>query len=195
MGLTEGSAAWNNAMDRLSTGDTNAQLQSLLAGRTEYGNQFNRGLNQNQNNFGQDQAAANFANQSNSQRFGQNNAQQQLALALRGQQFGENQSMANFANQSNQQDFNQQLGLANLDDAQRQQWFTEQQAVLNNPYQQYGLLNGALPGDPKMPTFATAGKGTAPDFTGAAAATAAANDNKTKGYFDMAGNAVNSIWG
>ena len=70
-GLTEDSPAFQRAIERLDQGDTDAQLKSLLAGTTEYGNQFNRALTQNQSNFGQ------------------NLDTQKLAMALRGQQFGE----------------------------------------------------------------------------------------------------------
>jgi hypothetical protein len=70
-GLTEDSPAFQRAIARQDTGDTDAQLKSLLAGTTEYGNQFQRGLSQNQSNFGQ---------RSDAERF---------AMGLRGQQFGE----------------------------------------------------------------------------------------------------------
>ena len=52
-GLTEDSAAFQRGMERLDTGDTNAQLKSLLAGQSEYGAAFGRGQSQNQQNFGQ----------------------------------------------------------------------------------------------------------------------------------------------
>lgn len=62
-GLTEDSPAFQRAMERLDQGDTDAQLKSLLAGTQEYGNQFNRGLAQNQSNFSQFSTAEEFANQ------------------------------------------------------------------------------------------------------------------------------------
>lgn len=52
-GLTEGSEAFQRGMTRLDQGDTDAQLRSLLAGTTEYGNTFNRAAGQNAQNFGQ----------------------------------------------------------------------------------------------------------------------------------------------
>lgn len=77
MGLTEDSPAFQRAMETLGTGDTEAQLRALLAGQTEYGNQFNRALQQNQSNFGQSSDAEKFA------------------MALRGQQWGEQGDQAN----------------------------------------------------------------------------------------------------
>lgn len=62
-GLTEDSPAFQRAMERLDQGDTDAQLKSLLAGTTEYGQQFNRGLAQNTSNFSQYSTAEEFANQ------------------------------------------------------------------------------------------------------------------------------------
>jgi len=78
-GLSENSEAFQRGMTRLDQGDTEAQLRSLLAGQAEYGNQFNRGLQENQSNFGQ------------------NSNTQQLIQALRGQQFGEQGAAANLS--------------------------------------------------------------------------------------------------
>jgi len=61
-GLTEDSPAFQRAMERLDQGDTDAQLKSLIAGTTEYGNQFNRGLDANESNFQQYATAEEFAN-------------------------------------------------------------------------------------------------------------------------------------
>jgi len=92
-GLTEGSPAFNAAMTRLDQGDTDAQLKSLLAGTTEYGNQFGRAKDQN------------------SQNFGQNLDQQKLALALRGQQGNEQDVMAKFADAQRKQQFDERSAL------------------------------------------------------------------------------------
>jgi hypothetical protein len=72
-GITEDSGAWARSMDTLNRNDVDARNQALLAGANENNNIFNRGLQQN------------------NQVFGQNSAAQQLAMALRGQQFGERQ--------------------------------------------------------------------------------------------------------
>jgi hypothetical protein len=77
-GLTEDSPAFQRAIQRLDQGDTDAQLKALLAGTTEYGNIFNRGVDKSKLNFGQ------------------NLDTQKLATELRSNQFGEQKDMANF---------------------------------------------------------------------------------------------------
>jgi hypothetical protein len=52
-GLTEDSAAFQRAMLRLDQGDTDAQNKALIAGTNEYGNQYNRSLNNRQQAFGE----------------------------------------------------------------------------------------------------------------------------------------------
>jgi len=49
-GLPEDSAAFQRAIARLDESDRQAMNESLLAGRADYGNSFNRGLNQSANN-------------------------------------------------------------------------------------------------------------------------------------------------
>jgi hypothetical protein len=81
-GLSEDSPAFQRAMLTQGQADTDAQLKSLLAGTTEYGNQFNRGLD-----------SAKFGSANQAQGFSQGLDTQKLALALRGQQFGEKQAV------------------------------------------------------------------------------------------------------
>jgi len=95
-GLTEGSPAWNAALTRLDQGDTDAQMQSLLAGYQEYGNQFGRAKDQNAQNFGQGLD------------------QQKLALALRGQQGNEQDVMAKFADAQRKQQFGEAQDIRNM---------------------------------------------------------------------------------
>lgn len=52
-GLTEDSPAFQRAMLRLDQADTDAQNKALIAGTTEYGNQYNRSLNNRQQSFGE----------------------------------------------------------------------------------------------------------------------------------------------
>ena len=52
-GLTEDSPAFQRAMLRLDQGDTDAQNKALIAGTSEYGNQFNRSLQGRQQGFGE----------------------------------------------------------------------------------------------------------------------------------------------
>ena len=67
-GITENSPAWTRAIQRLDTGDTAAQNQALLGATTEYGNIFNRGLQQNTQNFGQGMDVANLTDRQRAQR-------------------------------------------------------------------------------------------------------------------------------
>ena len=90
-GLTENSEAFQRGMTRLDQGDIAAQNQALIAGTQEYGNQFNRGMGQNAQNFGQ------------------NASTQQLIQALRGQQFGEQGSEAGLNMAQRQQQLAEQL--------------------------------------------------------------------------------------
>jgi len=94
-GLTEDSPAFQRAMLRQGQADTDAQLKSLLAGTTEYGNQFQRGLAQNQSNFGQRSDAEKFA------------------MGLRGQQFGEQGSMIKADADARAAGLNERVGLRN----------------------------------------------------------------------------------
>tara|TARA_R110000868_G_scaffold5782_1_gene33922 strand:+ start:3589 stop:4962 length:1374 start_codon:yes stop_codon:yes gene_type:complete len=122
-GLTENSEAFQRGMARLDEGDTRAQLQSLLAGTTEYGNQFNRAAGQNQQNFGQNFNAAQLANSQNQQQFAQDMGQAQFNSSNQSQKFNQDMGQAQFGNQSQNQQFNQNLAGANLKDSQNQQQF------------------------------------------------------------------------
>lgn len=90
-GLTEDSPAFQRAMLRQGQADTDAQLKSLIAGQQEYGNAFQRGMGQNQQNYGQKSDAEKFA------------------MALRGQQFGEQGSELELASNKRNQDIQEML--------------------------------------------------------------------------------------
>lgn len=139
-GITEDSEAWGRSMDTLNRSQTDANNQALLYGTQENNNIFNRGLQLNNQVWGQNNDRFNQTLNSNNQIFGQNQAAQQMALALRGQQ-------ANEAWQGGQ-----------LNLQQRQQMMNAQ----NNPYQQLMWLNSMQQGSPQ---FNQAGPGT--DYTSA----------------------------
>jgi hypothetical protein len=92
-GLTEDSPAFQRAMLRQGQADTDAQLKSLIAGQTEYGNQFARAKGENQQNFDQ------------------NNTAQMMAEKLRGDRFSENTDVANFANKLRGQQLDERSAL------------------------------------------------------------------------------------
>lgn len=106
-GLTENSPAFQTAMRRLDEGDTQAQLGALLAGQTEYGNAFNRGMGQNDQNFTQGTGLR-----------GQLTEEQN-------QQYAQQLSKSGFANQANAQNFSQNLQAQNLANSIRQQGWAE----------------------------------------------------------------------
>jgi hypothetical protein len=70
-GITEGSLAFDKAMERRDRAQTDAEMQALLGGAQEYGNIFNRGLAARQQGVSERGMEAEFAN------------------ALRGKQFNE----------------------------------------------------------------------------------------------------------
>lgn len=95
-GITEDSNAWARAMDTLNRGDTDAQMQALLAGTAENNNIFNRSLAQNNQVFGQGMGLENLTLQQRQQlmneqgqNFGQGLAQQGLTLQQRQQAMAE----------------------------------------------------------------------------------------------------------
>jgi hypothetical protein len=172
-GLTEGSDAFNSGMERLDRGDVDAQNQALLHGVQEYGNVFNRGLQSNQNNFGQNAAVANFGNQSNAQGFGQNAQTQAMLAALRGQQFGEQGQMAG------------------LNDRQRLQGLQERQMLRQQPLNDLNQLMGGSVQNPVFGNFANAGNSGGTNYSGA-------GQDQYKAAMDdyNAGQARNSnMWG
>lgn len=82
-GLTEDSPGFQRAMATLGQGDTDAQLKALLAGQQEYGNQFQRAMGQNAQNFGQMSDAEKFAMALRGQQWGEQGDQAKLNMALR----------------------------------------------------------------------------------------------------------------
>jgi len=121
-GLTEDSAAFQRAMLRQNQADTDAQLKSLLAGQQEYGNQFQRGLAANNQNFGQQTQA------------------EQFAAGLRGQQFGEQTSQIGLQGTKRQQDIQEMLTQRQVPMNELQQTLQMQQGQ-QNP--QFGSFMGA----------------------------------------------------
>ena len=190
-GITENSDAWTRALRRLDEGDTDAQNQALIHGKQEYGNEFQRGLAGNAQNFGQnmatagmtnqeqaqkfaqDMAGADFANQSNQQQFGQNTQLQAMLASLRGQQFGEQGAQAALAGN------------------QRGAMLTEQQALRQSPLNDLQSLMGANPNNPAFAQFTNAGLGQGVDYSGAGkdqyAALMADYNAKQKKQSDMLG--------
>jgi hypothetical protein len=108
-GITENSDAWTRALRRLDEGDTDAQNQALIHGTQEYGNEFQRGLSGNAQNFGQNLSSAGFTNQAQAQKFGQDAEGARLANAAEAQRFAQDLAAGQFTNQAQAQKFGQDL--------------------------------------------------------------------------------------
>ena len=148
-GLSENSAAFQRAVTRLDQGDTDAQMQGLLAGTQEYGNEFNRGLAQNAQNFGFGATDANLQNSAAGQQFGQNASIQSMLSALRGQKFGEQNTMANTTGNQRNADMQEALAL--------------RQSPLNDLNQ----LKGGQVTNPSFTNFFNQGNAGGVDYSGA----------------------------
>ena len=79
-GIPEDSNAWARAMDTLNRGDTDAQMQALLAGTAENNNIFNRSLAQNNQVFGQGLAQEGLTLQQRQQAMAEANNPYQQAI-------------------------------------------------------------------------------------------------------------------
>lgn len=100
-GITEGTPAWQAAMQSQNQRANDANQQALLGAAGEYGNIYNRTLAGRQQGVNEQMLAANFAN------------------ALRGQQFGEQNTLANLADRQRSQLFDEQSDLFNMHNTQQ----------------------------------------------------------------------------
>lgn len=87
-GLTEGSRAWQTAMQGLSSGENEAANRAMLSGVSAYNDVFGRQLQQQQ-----------LMNATRGQQFGEQLGAANYANALRGRQLGEQFDLGNYANQ------------------------------------------------------------------------------------------------
>jgi hypothetical protein len=154
-GLTEDSPAFQRAIQRLDQGDTQAQLQSLLAGQSEYGNAFNRGMNQNQQNYSQGMGLRGQLAGEQSLQFNQQQSNAALANQIRAQQtgeqsqqFGQQTTNADMMNRirsqqaaEQQQQFGQQTTNANLANVIRGQQAGEQNQLFGQQQANASLAN------------------------------------------------------
>jgi hypothetical protein len=135
-GLPENGEAFQRAMKRLDEGDTDAEQQALLASMTAYGDIFNRGLAENNQNIGMADTLS-----------------EQLRKN-RSQQFGEQLSGAELANKTRSQQMSEQDASTRLAGLLRQQSLTEQQQLRSDPLDNFQrLTQGTNPSMPQMPSF------------------------------------------
>jgi len=184
-GLTEDSPAFQRAMQRVDEGDTQAQLQALLAGTTEYGNTFERARGQNAQNFGQrvttsnmsdaqrqaqlDErgAVAGFNNNNQNTRFDQSLQNAQLNNQSNNNRFGQNLQQQNLAAMLRGQQFGEQGAQAALNNTQRGAMLNERQAIRQSPLNDLRSLMGGQVSNPTFTNFMGAGQGQGTDFMGA----------------------------
>jgi hypothetical protein len=183
-GITEGSLAFDKAMQRMDRAKTDAEQQALLGAAGEYGNIFNRGLAARQQGFGERSDIANFLNQT------------------RGQQFGERTTMSNMANALRQAQSAEASNLMSASGAERTRAIQEQAFLRNLPLNELNaLLGGGQVQNPQFENYNTAGYVGGPDMLGAAqqqyqAALGSANAKNagtaglTSGLFGLAGSAL-----
>jgi hypothetical protein len=147
-GVTQNSAAWNQAMNNLNTQKTsaysNAFNNSFATGLSADNQIYNQGLSSNQNAYSQALSNGNFANSAQSQQFGQNAAQEALANSAQNQTFSQGLANADLNNQVAGQDYTQSSAERA---AQQNQMVQQQQIPLN-------LLNALRSGSQvTSPTF------------------------------------------
>jgi hypothetical protein len=144
-GITEGSPAWQAAMQSQGQKANDANQQALLGSMGAYGDIFNRSLQARQQSVGEEAQAANYAN------------------ALRGQQLGEGTTMFNIGNQA-------EALQRGADEADRTRQMQEALMQRQLPLQEYQQLMGAAGGVPGMQfgNFFNQGNAGAADITGGA---------------------------
>jgi hypothetical protein len=133
-GITEDSPAWTRAMQRLETGDMEAQNRALLAATGEYGNIFQRGLAQNEQGFGQGMDIANLTDRQRAMRlqeqatqggFDEGRAGRATQEGIAGAQIGAQRDIAGaeLASRNQNQLWSQAMEGARFgNEAQKQQW-------------------------------------------------------------------------
>lgn len=185
-GLTEGTEAWNNAMQNLQRGENDASQQALLGGMGAYNDIFNRGMSVRGQGLKEQLSDAQLAAASRGQLTdeqmknaqlasgarGQLTAEQmadaQLASGARGQYAGERENAADWANALRGQKFGEQVTNANLTGQQRQQQIAEQSFLRSLPLNELNaLLTGTQVGMPQMPGFSTSQSAGGTNYLGA----------------------------
>ena len=175
-GVTEGSAAYNNAMDQFNRSKNDAynqaQYSGIQAGANRQGQLFGMGLQARQQGVGEVNTQGQFANSAQQQAYDQaqgragfNNqaVQQQYEQAMGAAQFGNEAEQnaydraannATFANNAQNQAYNQGQGNAALNNAARGTQFQEAAYQRNLPIQDIAALMGTAPGV-QQPNFAS----------------------------------------
>ena len=145
-GLTDTSEAYNTAMSRLDRGDTDAQMQALLAGASEHNNIFNRQLARGNQMFGQQGSMANLSGQQRQQNISEANALRDRPLtelnAMMGNQVASKVDMPQFATAG----LGQSADLLGASNAQNANNATAAAQKASNTQGMFGLASSLLGG-------------------------------------------------
>jgi Chaperone of endosialidase len=144
-GFTQGSEAYNRALNELNQRQSLERFNALDASGNEAQRLFNMGMGSRQQAFNEDVTGGNFANQASGQAFNQGLAANQFANQATQQAYNQNLGAAQFGNQALQQQYNQNLGSAQFQNQALGQASALDQSRMqsqNNAIsQQYGLNN------------------------------------------------------
>jgi hypothetical protein len=149
-GITEGTPAWQAAMQSLNQKDVDANQQALLGATSAYGDVFNRGMQVRQQGVSEADKSAAFSNQLRGQQFAEQGAQSSYANALRGAQMGEQGLMRD----ASTQDRNRQI--------------EEAMRLRQNPLNELNAFrSGSQVAGPNFASYSQAGQGQAANIYGA----------------------------
>ena len=143
-GVSQGSDAWNNAVESFNRSRNDAQNQAALTG-------INLGMGQQAQTYGQQMGNRNNALQTQAQQFGQTDQNAGLFAQLQNQAFNQTNANAGLFGQLQNQGFNQTGYAYNLP-----------MNTLN------GLMSGNQVSAPQFQSFASQGYTPGADYTGAA---------------------------
>jgi hypothetical protein len=149
-GFTQGSEAYNRALNELNQRQSLERFNALDQSGNEAQRLFNMQMQSQNTGYNQNMGAANFQNQSLNQAQAMDLANMQAANQAMGQQYGLNQQYANSQNALRQQALAEML-------QRRGTSLNEMNA----------LLTGQQVSMPQMPSFQTAGRAETPNILGA----------------------------
>lgn len=178
-GITQGSEAYNNAVDAFGRQVNDQRMQSVLAGGQEQSRLFGLDLSQGQfansasdeayqqeqgrGLFGQNATAQNnqsalaagqFGNMSAAQQYSQNQGQAQFGNQALQQNYANSQAAIDAANQNSLQRFASQLQGAQFGNQAQQQWLQQQLAVRNQPLNEISaLMSGSQVSVPQFASY------------------------------------------
>lgn len=125
-GITMGSAAYNTALDELNRKENDLRLGIVGAGGDELARLYGMSLSGRQQGVGEILNQGQFANAAQQQQFAQNQALADFANQARAQSTAEAEAMGQFGNTAQQQAYAQAISNANLSNAARAQALNEQ---------------------------------------------------------------------